>query len=331
MKRFISALISAFSFTAIALAPLSASAAADWQLKLSPLENPSNTSSLNVQYTVLSVNVHDFAVSLYQDGNAVPLATQHTEVAGDSNTNYGNSGTFPVTLADGHHTFHVVAVRDSDNDTETADASVDVDTQAPAAPSYGGKTQSGNTYKLSFTAPSKSDVTQVQIFASTSKSYQAGDSTRVGTVSVSPNEAKSFSYTAPDSATRYFALQAFDAAGNGSATVGDPGTVVTPVRVVNQGGRGGGTVAAAPTTTAGNPTGGQVQGATTQDTTNGQINATGTSKTNQNKGSVLGAETVKKSSWNGWLAGGGGALVVLAFLYYWLFSRKGKGIFKHGS
>jgi hypothetical protein len=228
-----------------------------------------------------------------------------------------------------------VASRDgAEEDTQTtATKNVHVDATGPAAPIYGGKTVSGKTYTLNFTAPSTPDVSHVQIFASTNQTYQASDATRVGDISVSPNQSKTFTYTAPDSTPRYFALQAFDAAGNGSPTVGDPGTVVNPVRFINQGGTGAAGSAGAgagggANTAAVTAGGGQVQGVTTENN-NGEINAPGKSNnTDKKNGSVLGAETTKQSSSKkAWLATGGILLLLLA-AYYWIFPHAGKSLFK---
>jgi hypothetical protein len=106
--------------------------------------------------------------------------------------------------------------------------------------------------------------------------------------------------------------------------VGDPGTVVTPVRFVNQGSASGSS-SNAQTASA---TTGQVQGVST--TNSGQTNAPGNSKTSNSnkKGKVLGTETTpKKSSSNtGWYVGGGIVLLLIA-AYYWFMVRAGKGWF----
>jgi hypothetical protein len=324
MKRFIAQLIATLALVLGASGMAYASPSnPNWSLKVYAPQSPSTSSTVNVEYKVLSVDPHDFAVSLYEDELPTAVATNHTQVEGDPNTAYGNSGSFSVSLPNGHHSFHVVAVNQSDNaDSDSANTSVDVDATGPSAPAYGGKTQSGNSYNITFTAPNDADVASVKIFASTSKTYTANSSTQVGVVSVSPNQTVHFSYNAPDSATRYFSVQAYDAFGNGSSLVGDPGTVVTPVRVV--GGHGG---TSATTTSAGN---GQVQGATTN---SGETNASGQSSTTKKNGKTLGAHTsTKKSSSSHTLAnlleGAVLVLLILGGLYYWFVVQKGNSWFK---
>ncbi len=327
MKRLFSSLIGTLSLLVLAAMPIAS--AATWEATISQLPTYTTTHNFNVQYTVLSTQPDTFDVQLMQKGpgagDFTPCgAIQHT--SDDPHATNGNSGTVPACVsAEGNYSFEFVVNRNVQEGTDsqtTAITSTTVDTVAPGAPSYHGKTQSGNTYTLSFTAPGDSDVTHVQIFTSTGKTYPAGDSTRVGDVTVSPNQDRTFTYTAPDGATRYFAIEAFDAAGNGSPTVGDPGTVVNPVRFVSVGGQGGGGGAGAGTATTSTTTG-QVQGASTTapNTTTGQVNAPGSSNNSKNNGKVLGAATVvNHNNKTAWIASISGAVaLILLALYYWVW------------
>lgn len=322
MKRL---LLSLLTITSLTLGTTGVAAAfTTWTANISQLPATMNTRSFNVQYTVLSTEADTFTAQLKQstDGGATYAncgVAQNTST--DPNDVNGGSGALPACVTgDGDYRFEIVIIRDGgEGDSQTVGpTSTHVDATAPGAPVYGGKTQTGNSYVVKFTAPSDSDVTTVKVFASTSKTYTANSATQVGSVAVSPNQSTSFSYTAPDGATRYFSVQAFDAAGNGSSLVGDPGTVVTPVRVVNNGAaastNGGSAVQTAAATTSTST--GQVQGVST---TNGQVNAPGQSKTNNGK--VLGVEATAKGSSNlGWYFLGG-VVVILAGAYYWFFMR----------
>ncbi len=327
MKRLITSFAAFLSLLTLAVAPM-ASAATYWQVNISS-PSTQNSRTFNVQYTVLATATADFSVQLFQDGS--PPGSQQSTTT-DASSAVGNSGTFTVTVtADGTYAYKVTATcqpaADCAGSTKPSNTvNVTVDATAPGAPTYNGKTQSGNTYTVSFKAPGDADVTNVKVFASTSKTYTADSAHQVGNVAVSPNQSASFSYTAPDSTTRYFSVQAFDAAGNGSALVGDPGTVVNPVVFVNQGGTG---AVAAAQAAAATPAG-QVQGVstTTANTGNGQVNAPGKSSSAKNNGKVLGAEiTVNNSSHKVWYASGAVVLAILA-IYYWFFARVGKGFFK---
>lgn len=322
-------LISLLSLSCLVLALIgnaTVHAASDWQLKISAPASPLATNSFNIQYTVLAINPANFTVSLYQDGEGPENLVGTQQTNSDPNGINGNSGAFPVTAADGNHSFHLVAVRDDDNDTKTADTSINVNASAPAAPTYLGKTRSGNTYTIKFTAPNDSDVQEVRIYSSTSSTFVANSSSQVGAVHISPGQTTSFSYVANSSAERFHAIRAFDIAGNGSSAVGDTNITVTTT-VVNGtaantptvGAGGTGANAAAPeATTATGDQNGQILGTSTT-TPSG---STKKSTNNQSsKGKVLGVETATKHSSNTWyviLA----ILVMLALLYWFGFKNQ---------
>ncbi|MDL2341993.1 MAG: hypothetical protein QFB87_02870 [Patescibacteria group bacterium] len=334
MKRLLSVLSILASTASLLLAPgISFADTPFWQADISTPATQ-NSRTFGVAYTVLSTQADSFTAQLYQDGNDSALQTQDTST--DPNAVNGNSGTFTVTVpGDGDYGYHVVLHRDADpSDTKTtASKTVHVDATAPDAPFYAGKTRSGNTYNLTFTAPNSPDVTLVQIFASTSTSYAASSNTRVGSISVTPGQTASFSYTAPDGATRYFALQAFDSAGNGSAPVGDAGVTVTPIQFVTT----GGATQAANTTTAAAVLGANT---TTENTAPavattapaGQVEATGNNTTattpkKTTNGKVLGSEITKpNASHAGWWYGLGGLVVLLALAYYFLVHRSKRAV-----
>lgn len=332
MKRFITSFAGFLSFLTLAIAPM-ASASTFWQVEISsPATQTSRT--FNVQYTVLATSVADFSVQLFQDDS--PSGSPQTTTT-DASSAVGNSGTFSVTVpSDGTYAYKVTATCQTGDCAEASKTSntvnVTVDATSPAAPIYHGKTQSGNTYTINFTAPNTADVTHVKIYASTSKSYTADGAHQVGDVAVTANQVVAYNYGAPDATTRYFSVQAFDAAGNGSPIVGDAGTVVNPVVFVNNGtGGGGGGVAAAQTAAAtpATTTTGQVEGVstTTPNSSTGKVNASGSSTSKKNNGKVLGIETSNSSNKNGWYYGIGAVALVLLAVYYWFFSHNGKSPF----
>jgi hypothetical protein len=329
MKRLITSFVTTitmlFSLTGVA-------AAATWMASISQLPSTMNTHSFNVQYTVLSTQADSFTATLLEstNGGAYVQCGPSQDTNSDPNDVNGGAGALPACVsADGNYSFKVLITRDESEDPSqtVGPTNTHVDATAPAAPTYNGKTQSGNTYTISFTAPSTADVTNVKVFSSTSKTYTADSAHQVGNVAVEPGQTvNNFTYTAPDSSTRYFSVQAFDAAGNGSSLVGDPGTVVNPVVFVNQ----GGAVATAQTAAATTPaTAGQVQGVstTTPNTgSTGQVNASGKStSSSSNKGKVLGIATTNKSSKKGWYYGAGATILVL-LAAYWFFNRNRKSL-----
>ena len=304
----------------------------DWTASISTLQSPINTQKFNIQYSVISLVPATFTVDLYVsiDNGATygttPCETQDTNY--DPNNVYGGSGTLPACItSDGSYTFKVVITKDGDiTDTfHPLYTSTVVNSVAPNPPTYNGKTISGDTYTLNFVAPTTSDVGYVNIYASTSTTYQTDSSTLVGKVNVTPGQSYSFAYTAPNSTTRYFSLQAFDTAGNGSTLVGDPGVIITPVIT---------TSSIQNTSTPGSTSSGQVLGSTTSATSStgsGQINAPGESSkkiAKSNSGSVLGitktpiSQTKTTKEWETTAA----VIVALIVIYLTYISRTGRSL-----
>jgi hypothetical protein len=324
MKRLITRLFAAISLTGLFMPIAMVSAiSSNWSVQISsPFSGTGDiakTRSFNIETKAFSVNAADvMTVNVYQEGVAAPLGTFQ-----DNDTLNGNSWTQPVTVsADGTYIFKSVASNSNGDADKEVSTTVTVDTVVPGVPNYAGKTRSGNSYTLNFTAPS-GDVTEVRIYASTSNNFTANSSTQVGTVTVNASQAKTFAYTAPDSTERFFAVQAYDAAGNGSAFASDPNTVV--VAGQPEGGRGGGnavTTAAAATGT--NGANGQTQGATTGDNdNNGQVSTDGSASTSTQNGDVLGAQTTGKQSKSTVWYITAGIIALAAAAYYALVTRGG--------
>lgn len=326
MRRLVAvALASLCSIVSLVFMPLTASATATWQTTITKLPTYTTTHAFSVQYAVLSTRTDSFTVQLQQSNNGGEFfncgSPRVTSDDPNPNAANGNSGSVPACIDnDGAYSFRFLVTPAEEGAQPTSSTSTIVDTIGPAAPIYGGKTQNGTNYVLRFTAPDTADVSTIQIFASTAKTYQAGDSTRIGLVSTSPNQQFSFAYTAPDGAARYFAIEAFDAAGNGSPVVGDPGTVVHPLASSANGGQSSNGSAAAAIAEGTTTTGGQVQGATS----NGTVNAPGSGKTQKNStgsGKVLGITTTNSSSSVWWYIVGAIIIVLLGW-YYWLLRRR---------
>jgi hypothetical protein len=228
-----------------------------WQVDMSQPAALINQRTFNVEFTTLSTDKDDdMLVQLYRDGSVIGSQT--------TTKDYGDSGDFGVTVpADGTYQFHLRAANGSEIKTTPA-ANVTVDTAAPGAPAYSGKTRSGNTYTLTFTAPDDGDTAEIRIYSSTSRSFTADAGSQVGAVAVAPGETRTFSYTAPDDRERFHALQAFDSAGNFSALVGDPNTTATQGTPAATGAASGSAAGAAAGETAGEVAGGDTAAADQQ-------------------------------------------------------------------
>ncbi len=195
-----------------------------WQLNLVDLPDATGNSSVNLAYQVSTVDPSNtFSVMATQNG--VNIGTQSVV------TTYGDAMVFPVSFAGpGSYELKVVAEVVSGTNTgevKTQVATVEYDPAIPASPTYDGKTRNGNTWAITFTVPAGSDSETIQVFASTAITFTADNTTLVGEVAATPGSQQTFTYTAPDSAERYFAIRALDPAGNISPLVGDAETTVT--------------------------------------------------------------------------------------------------------
>jgi hypothetical protein len=178
---------------------------------------------------------------------------------------------------DGTYQFEAIA---TSSETVTSNAvSVDYDTSGPETPSYTGKDRVNTCdYKVKFrTADDGGKTVKVEVYRSENTSFDANDGSRVDTITIGSNLDGS-STTTPPSCDKeyYFAIRAFDIAGNGSGVVGD--SVVHTTSTLPASGQAGpssgalqGAVAAG---TAGNvlgratgPTGGATEGSIMGDTT----------------------------------------------------------------
>lgn len=306
MKRLVLALTSLLSLAMLAFAPAAAANPANWTALLSSPYSGSvaNSRSFNLVVSVSSTQASDvMTAKVYQD------ATLLGTFSDDASTS-GGSWNQPVSVAsDGTYNFKAVVSNSNGDPDKTVQTTVTVDATAPSAPSYLGKTRSGNSYTVKFTAPSTSDVTQVRVFASTSTNFTANGSTQVGVVNVSPNQTVSFVYNALDGNERFFAVQAFDAAGNGSALTGDAvvtaGSVIT-VSSATTGSHSSTSSSGSSSTSGSSPTtAGQVAGTDSNGTNSGSQD-----KASTTTGSDTGT-TKKRTSW----AAVGYTLVALAVLY----------------
>ncbi len=211
------ALVVGFSGNAIA------ATGSGWQLNVVDLPAATSDSTLEISYQVASTDASDtFGVALWQDGVMIDSAAVTVPL--------GDNGSFTVAdLADGTYEFAVVADSSDDATDKTNTQTVSVDTEKPAAASYEGVEQDGNEFTLTFTVPATSDATTVNVYSAQTKTFNADETTLVGSIAATPGVEQMFTYAAADDSTRYFALELVDAANNASPLVGDEEVVVTTI------------------------------------------------------------------------------------------------------
>ncbi len=227
-----------------------------------------------------------------------------------------------IVNGEGTYKFYVGATNSSIT-VNSAEVTVVYNTSAPGTPSNYGKSRVNVCdYKISFkTADDAGKTVKVEVYRSANTSFTADAGTRVDTVTIGSNTNGSSTTTPPNCSTDYFfAVRAFDSAGNGSGLVGDSVTVTTGTTTLASPPAGGsGAAGAIPAGTGGN-----ILGAS-QGAPEGATGASGATL-----GEATGSPTPTQETYipptGGLFSGrnlglGAGALAVI-LLVTWLLKRK---------
>lgn len=212
--------------------------AADVSVRISTPQTPTRRSSLELSFVALDIQGRAITAKCYKkepsDAGFSQFGADINLVAG------GNSGACSAgsDIFDGEGTYQFYVTATAGGDTATSQTvSVDRNTSRPGTPTdYQKALDSSCQYKIHFkTADDSGQTVKVELYRSDNSSgFTADSSTRVDTLGVGSNEAKDIFNTKPDcNKDYYYALRAFDSAGNGSDLVGDSiisgtTTAVTP-------------------------------------------------------------------------------------------------------
>ena len=222
------------SLTALLLILATASTvfASALSIRVEEPKSPTNQKNFKLGFVVLDINNNPVSVKCEfkgpSDGSFAQFDSTQNLIAG------GTSGACQVTYNQispiGNYKFRAVAT--SDTGTEVSnEVSVDYDDSRPGKPeNYGKEKISDGTFKITFKTANDAKTVKVEVYRSDSTSFDLNGGTKVGEVALGPNQNGEFTNTVPDaSKTYYFALRAFDSAGNTSDPVGDsmPSTIVT--------------------------------------------------------------------------------------------------------
>ncbi len=224
--------------TALLLAsamPKNALAANNLSIRLEQPKSPTNQDTFPLIFVVLDTSPapQPITVSCYKKG---PDNADFSKFGSDIAISAGgNTSNCPVDSSvinkEGTYQFYATASSNGVSVTSESEGIITVDykTTGPGTPSEYRKEKSGCDYKISFkTSDDGGKTTQVRIYRSENTSFSTDDGTRVGIVNIGSNQNGSWQGAAPDCGKNYyFAIRAFDAAGNGSGVVGDSETHVT--------------------------------------------------------------------------------------------------------
>lgn len=204
--------------------------AAGLSIRLEEPKTPTNQTEFDITFVTLDLTGRDVTVKCYKkgpsDSDFVMFGSTQTFVDG------GNTGVCPITSsilnAKGTYTFKATATADA----ETVEDSVSVvyNNEGPGDPT-GYLKERINTcdYKIKFhSADDGGKTIKVEVYRSENKTFTADSGSRVDTIILGSN-TDGQSITTPPTCSKeyYFAIRAFDNAGNGSNIVGDSEISVT--------------------------------------------------------------------------------------------------------
>lgn len=228
-------------------------------------KSPTNQNSFDITFVAMDIQGRAITAKCFKKS---PSDAGFSQFGSDiSLTAGGNSGSCSVTSSvlsgDGTYNFYVSTAAGSDS-VDSSTVSVTYNGSGPSTPVSYSKEQSSCNYTIKFKTADDGKTSKVKIYRSDQKSFTADSGTEVGTVNIGPNLEGSFTNVAPDcSKTYYFAIRAFDDAGNGSGVIGDSFTTKVTTTVAASPTASG--VSAIPVTQS-QVTGGSVLGETSETT-----------------------------------------------------------------
>jgi hypothetical protein len=156
---------------------------------------------------------------------------------------------------EGNYNFAAIASNGTDPSVTSNVVTVNYLTSGPGTPSYIGKDRVNVCdYKVKFhTADDSGKTIKVEVYRSENTTFDANVGSRVDSLTIGSNTDGS-STTTPPSCDKeyYFAIRAFDIAGNGSGIAGDSVVHITNTTTTTQTGSSGVAGEAIPAGTAGN-------------------------------------------------------------------------------
>jgi len=284
-------------------------------------KSPTNQTDMTINVVVLDQNqVPSITVQCFWrkgGGGWNALGNSINVIPGGNNTANCQTGSNEV-HDDGTYDFYA-SVTDGTNGMDTQIVSVNFTRSGPGTPTnYSKDKPTSCTYKISFhTADDSGKTVKVEVYRSTNTSFSADGSTKIGTVSIGSNLDGNYTDNVPDcNTTYYYAIRAFDSAGNGSGLVGDSEThtIITTTTAPPAGG------GAIPAGTGGNVLGaaqGELEGAT--GATGAVLGEASPSAIPTASPTATPTPTPKPTLFTGRNVGIGGGLLIVLILLIFLF------------
>lgn len=238
-------LVLSFAFVAKADAAIS--------VRLEQPKSPTNQNNFDLVFVTLDTKGGDVIAKCFKKGPSDGAFSQfgsNINLTGGGNTGNCDTGSASVNTQ-GTYQFYITADGLSGSATSPI-VSVDFNTSGPGSPTNFSKEKDTScTYKIKFrTADDGGKTVKVRLYRADSTSSDPSATSEIDSVSIGSNTDGQFENTIPDcNKTFYYAVRAFDSAGNASGVVGDSiniGTTTittTPQQgAIPVGGTGGGQV-----------------------------------------------------------------------------------------
>jgi hypothetical protein len=290
-KTILTILLTLLSFVSL-VSPARAQSA-DLLIRLEEPATPTNIKDIELKFVALDIEGRDITVKCLKKGPSESSLSQF-----GSNINLsagGNSSHCSLSSAindNGSYQFQVSATADGET-VYSQIVDLDYKTSSPGTPIDYRKEKINNCdFKIHFKSADDSNKTvKVELYRSSDSAFSANNDSLVSSVDIGSNQEKDIYNSVPDcSKNYYYALRAFDNAGNGSGLVGDNITITTTSNTTTTTSSTNNLV---PTTTAGAiPVGGSNISPEGTQPNESELNSNNQGETGQ----VLGVEEVKKTS-----------------------------------
>ncbi len=210
-----------FVFLAAAALTFSANAfATDLLIRLAEPASPNNLNELDLNFVAMDVENRAVTVKCFKKGPSEAAFSQF----GSSTITIpgGDTGYCDVTssVLSGMGTYKFYATADAGGDNSTSQTvTIEHDDERPGKPHNLDKDKNGSCkYDISFTTDSDGgDTVRVEVYRSDDKEFYVNDSTKIKDIVVGSDTDVSFTDDRPTCGkTYYYAVAAFDAAGNRS-------------------------------------------------------------------------------------------------------------------
>ena len=193
----------------------------------------------NLNFVALDIKGRELTAACYvkspSSSSFVPFE-ENIDISAGGNT-YNCLVTDAVLDENGDYKFKVVVDAEGGDTAESAEVSVYYDGEGPDKPKYIEKNKTGScTYEIEFKTANDGETSYVEVYRDFDTEINVNDSTKIRTITIGPDEKDSFDQTLSGSEcddTPYYAVRAFDSAGNASDVRAEE--VVTKITVEKEG------------------------------------------------------------------------------------------------